>query len=177
MAALITPPGILSYPHFFKARPRAKNAEAVYSGSLLFDEKATKHPAFKELMAACEAAAREMFPKGKFGKNIRSPFRNADEKEDMPEGIVTFINPWCKEKPGVVDARREDVLDASDVWAGQLCRFSVAPFAYENSGNRGVSLYLHNVQILKSEGMERIDGRRSAKDTFDDEYADADEEV
>jgi hypothetical protein len=128
-------------------------------------------------MKACEAAALDMFPKGKFGKTIRSPFRSADEKEGVPEGIVLFINPWCKEKPGIIDARKQDIYDAGDVWAGQLCRFSVAPFAYENSGNKGVSLYLHNVQILKSAGMARIDGRKSAKDTFDDEYADADEEV
>lgn len=177
MTVSITPAGILSYPHFFKARPRAKGAEAVYSGSLIFDEAAIKSPAFKTLMQEVEKAASEMFPKLKLGKQLRSPFRDAEEKEDMPEGAKLFINPWCKEKPGIVDARRVEIFDASDVWAGQLARFSVAPFAYENSGNKGVSLYLHNVQILKSVGMSRIDGRKTASDTFGDEYADADEEV
>lgn len=177
MAAIITPPGILSYPHFFKMRPRAKNAEPVYSGSLIFDNTAIKSKQFKELMDAVEAAGKAMFPTGKLGKTLRSPFRDAEEKENMPDGAVLYINPWTKDKPGIIDASKQEIFDASDVWAGQLARFSVAPFAYENSGNKGVSLYLHNVQILKSAGMKRIDGRKSAQDTFGDEYADADEEV
>jgi hypothetical protein len=60
-------------------------------------------------------------------------------------------------------------------------RATVAPFAYNQAGNRGVSFALNNLQICRMDG-ERLDGRRAAKEDFPDydgegAAAMADEEV
>ncbi len=170
MPHFVTPPGILSYPHFWVPKARAKGGEAVFSGMLMFDKKALNTPAYKALYQGCVDIGKEAYPKKKFGTTLKSPFRSSDEKENLPEDIVIFINPWTKGKPGVIDTSKEEILDSSDVWAGQLVRMDVTPFAYENSGKYGVSLALNHVQVLKSAGMKRLDGRKSAAESFDDEY-------
>jgi hypothetical protein len=174
----ITPVGTLSYPNFFKPKPKiAGSPELVYSGSLLFTPDQAKSSKFKELRDAVEAIAKTAFPKGILGKSIRSPFLDAEKFEKVPDEYSLVIRSWSNEKPGVVNAEKEDILDAAEVWPGQWARFSVAPFAYEQAGNKGVSFYLHNVQIVRSAGLKRLDGRKAAAETFDDEYAGADEEI
>lgn len=181
MPAIITPPGLLSYPHFFKPRPRSKTpgAEAVYSCVLLLTEASKKTEAYKALIAAVNAAGKSMFPEWdpKKRKTYKSPIRlTEDEDKDFPDEVVEFFNCWTREKPGIVDAANNDILSANDIWPGQLARVSVQPFAYDQSGNKGVGLYLHNVQILKSAGMKRLDGKKAAHETFGTEYADAADE-
>jgi hypothetical protein len=182
MPAIQTAVGTLSYPHLFKPAARSKapavggvEVPKVYSAVLLFDAKQIKSTAYRILVDAVEDLVRTSFPKGILGKSIRSPFRDCDEKENFPDGYETFISAWSNEKPGVVDNQREDILDSGDVWAGQWARFAVAPFSYENSGNRGVSFYLHHVQIVRSEGLKRLDGRKAAQESFDKEYDEVDE--
>jgi hypothetical protein len=176
MPAIQTPVGTLSYPHLFKPRERFKGAtEKVYSAVLLFTPANMKSPPMKALRDEVDSLARTAFPKLILGKTVRSPFRVAAEKENIPEEYEIFINAWSNEKPGVVDAARQDIMDSNDVWPGQHARFVLAPFSYENSGNKGVSFYLHHVQIVRSEGLKRLDGRKAAKDAFDDEYDDDDE--
>lgn len=100
---------------------------------------------------------------------LRSPFRPCAEKQytgyDIEGGI--FISPWTKSKPGLVDANRSEIMVPEDIWAGQLVRATVAPFYYNTSGNRGVSFALNNLQVCRTDGP-RLDGRRAAKDDFDD---------
>jgi hypothetical protein len=176
MPAFQTAVGTLSYPHLFKPREKAKDkTEKVYSAVLLFDAKQMKSPPYQALVRAVEDLARTSFPKGILGKSLRTPFRDAHEKENFPDEYDVFINAWSNEKPGIVDAQRNDIFDSGDVWPGQQARFVVAPFTYENSGNKGVSLYLHHVQIVRSEGLKRLDNRKPAKEAFDDEYDDADD--
>jgi hypothetical protein len=177
MAALQTPVGTLSFPHLFKPREKAKGAtEKVYSAVLMFTPQQMKSPAMKPLRDAVEELARQRFPKLTLGKGVRTPFRLAEEKDEwVPDEFEMFINAWSNDKPGVVDAARNDIADSGDVWPGQHARMVVAPFAYENSGNKGVSLYLHHVQIVRSEGLQRLDNRKPARDAFDDEFDDSDD--
>jgi hypothetical protein len=170
MAGLNTPYATLSFAHLFQPRPRAEGGEAVFSCSLLFDPAAQKSPAYKALQDACITAARE-----KFGANVniaklRMPFRDAGEKADKYAGYNagdTYINPWSKDKPGIVNAQRQDILLKEEVWAGQLVRANVTPFAYDTSGNKGVSFALNHVQIVRTD-TARIDGRVAADKVFDD---------
>src|SRR4029077_8931784 len=173
-ASLRTPIGILSFPVLFSPRPRAVGAEPCYQCSLLFDKSAQADPAFQALRRAVRECIDDQWGTGKsqdqsFVKQLRSPFHRCDEKQykgyDIPDGI--FISAWTKTRPGVIDARRNEITTPEDVWPGQLARASVSPFAYHNSGNRGVSFALNNLQIC-APGSERLDGRRAAKDEFDD---------
>jgi hypothetical protein len=170
MSLIKTPVGTLSYPHLFTPRERVQgNTEKVFSAMLLFTPQNMKIPAFKAMMDEIEALARTSFPGLVLGRAVRTPIRNADEKENIPGEFKTFLNAWSKLKPGIVDLSLNDILDPSEVWPGQWARFSVTPFAYDRNGNKGISLYLHNVQIVRSEGLKRLDGRKSAAETFDDD--------
>ena len=188
--AVRTPIGLLSYPHLFVARPAAPGADPRFSCALLFDAAAQKDPAFLELRKAVGAVIDEFFGAGKsrdraFVQSIRSPFRRTDAKKtrgyaEMTGGI--YIQPWSKDRPGVVDARLQTVTVPGDVWPGQMARATVRPFAYDVSGNKGVNFNLNNIQICRTDGP-RLDDRKKAEDEFDpygegggaDEYDDEDD--
>lgn len=169
-----TPVGLLSFPHLFTPKPRSQGGEAVHSASLIFDEDAQKDPKFLALKQEIRDAIAEKWGDAKakdhaFIKSLHMPIRDAAEKayDGYGDGKV-FISPWTKIKPGVIDRNKKDIIAPADVWAGQLARFFVTAFAWENSGKRGVSLQLEHVQIVKAD-MPRLDGRKSASQAFDDD--------
>jgi len=165
--ALITPFGLGSFMNLFTPRAPADGAEPRYSLNIVFDPKAQATNEFKILKDAVMQVAREKWG-NKIPSNLRSPFRDAGEKDyaGYEKGFI-FINAWTKTAPGVVGPNREDILDPKDVWAGQLVRASVNPFAYDHSGNRGIAFGLENVQIGKFD-MPRLDGRTAANKAFGD---------
>jgi hypothetical protein len=172
MTAINTPYATLSFANIFTPRPRAEGGDPVYSCSLLFDPTQQKSPQYKALQDACIAAARKEWGDNVPLKSIKMPFRDAGEKDyEGYEAGHVFINPWSKNKPGIVNAQRQDVLLPGDVWAGQLVRFNVTPFAWLNSGKKGVSFGLNHVQLVKID-TPRIDGRASAEKSFDDGLVD-----
>jgi hypothetical protein len=168
--SVITPYGMLAFPNLFEARSvPGTNQEPRFSTILVFDEAAQKKPEFKALQDEILAAADEKWPRKTDQKNLRMPIRKSEEKAGVngfPPGSV-FINAWTKNPPGIVDKNRNEILTKAEVWAGQLARAFVRPFAYDTSGNKGVSLMLENVQIVKSD-MPRVDGRKSAAESFSD---------
>jgi hypothetical protein len=169
-----TPIGLLSYPHLFVARPAAPGAEPRFSCALLFDKAAQAEPAFMDLRKAVAQAIDDFFGVGKsrdraFVEGIRSPFRKTQGKKargyaEMVDGV--FIQPWSKDRPGVVDARLQKMEVPADVWPGQMARATVRAFGYDVSGNKGVSFNLNNIQICRTDGP-RLDDRRRAEDEFD----------
>jgi len=168
MAAIMTPYGLLSFPNLFTPRAPAEGTEPRYSINLVFDEKAQKAPEYIAMQKAVIACAKEEFGDDVNLKGLRLPFRDAGEKEyaGYNDGDM-FVSAWTKQKPGLVNAQRSEILDPSDVWAGQLARATIKPFAYNVSGNKGVSFALNNVQIVKKD-MPRLDGRKAAEDDFDE---------
>ena len=176
--SLVTPYGTLSFPNLFEARAVPNtNQEPQFSTILVFDEQAQKKPEYKALLDAISTVADEKWPRKSDQKNLRMPIRKTDEKDSLsnfPAGS-TFINIKSKNAPGIVDRNRNEILTKAEVWAGQLARAFVRPYAYDVSGNKGVALGLENVQIVKSD-MPRIDGRKSAAESFTDvtEFEDED---
>lgn len=169
--AVQTPIGILSFPVLFSPKPRGPGQEPDYSCAILFDEQAQKDPKYAALKQAVAAKIDETWGPGKskdaaFCKTLKLPFKRCEEKSyagyDIPNGV--YITPWTKSKPGVIDARKQDVYMPEDVWAGQLVRASVQPFSY-TTPNKGVSLGLNNLQICRTDGP-RIDGRKKAAEEF-----------
>lgn len=168
MAGIVTPMATLSFPQLFEMKARARGADEVYSCSLLFSPEIQKTPEFKALKEACKEVFVEKFGEEAFSKGIESPFHDASKKEyeAYDEGWV-YISPWTKNKVGIVDRNRNDVLAPDDVYAGQIVRAYVNPFAWENSGRKGVSFGLNGIQILVKDAP-RIDGRTSLNKVFDD---------
>lgn len=167
----ISPIGLISFPHLFKARPPAPGAEPRFSVNLVWDAEAQKDAAYKLLRQNILDAAKEkwgekateMFQKGV----LRSPLRDASEKDyaGYDEGSM-YANFWSKTQPGIVDAKLEDVIDPNFVFPGALGRVSYRAFPYEASGNKGVGLGLVNIQITDV-STPRLDGRKSASDEFE----------
>lgn len=168
----LSPIGMISFPHLFTPKAPAQGAEPRFSINLIFDKAAQADPAFKELKKQVMAAAEEEWPGKaadmfKTGK-LRSPFRDCKTKEDFAGYDVdggVFIQAWTKTKPGIVNGRLQEITVPGDIWAGQLGRIDYKAFGYDNSGNKGVSLLLNNVQITKMD-MPRLDGRASADKAF-----------
>ena len=169
MSAINTPYATLSFANVTTPRPRAEGGQPVYSCSLIFDPQQQASPAYKALKAACVEVAQKEFGANVNLKQLQMPFRDAGEKsyDGYHEGHV-YISPWSKNKPGVVDTNRQDVLLPEEIWSGQLVRANVTPFAWTHTGRKGVSFGLNHLQIIASEGRQRLDGRPSAKSAFDD---------
>lgn len=194
MASVISPEVTLSYPKLFKSElpPNAKPTDKKkWSTTALFTAEAVASAEFKNLVAACVAAAREKWPdagdavqfdakgmafvfigKQEDGVTIRMPFRrDIKAKGYDSETFKLFLNLSKTDNPDknvsppeVIDRSGRKVTDYARVYPGVRARFSCNPFPYSNMGNSGVSLGLNNVQIL-GDGP-RIDSRKAAVDEF-----------
>lgn len=166
-----SPIGVISFPHVFTPRAPSPGADERYSVSIIFDAAAQTSPEFKAMKkAAMDAAVEKWGAKAadmiKNGQ-LRMPFRDAEEKSQYAgydKGKV-FVNAWSKQKPDVIDGRLQDVVP-SDLFPGCLGRITYNAFAYDNSGNRGVSIGLNNLQVADFT-TERLDGKKKGKDDFD----------
>jgi hypothetical protein len=110
---------------------------------------------------------------------VKKPFLRADEKLDperLPEGfnpegwVMLRANTYSK-RPTVIRADRSEVAEEDimeEVYNGRWARMSVTPHAYDQKGNKGVKLYLSNVQVLgKGERWPGGGSRAVATDEFD----------
>ena len=158
MAKLITPVARLSFPSLFRPQ-EGEMGGGKFGCTLLFD-KATDLSALKA--AAKEAVAAKWGAKPP--KNLRTPFRDGDEKELDGYKDTIYLRVTCKSKPGVVDASVQPIMDESEIYPGCYVRASVSCYAYEKSGNVGVSFGLNNIQKMRD--GERFDGKTKAEDEF-----------
>lgn len=163
---VITPEFRASFPQLFEAKS-FQNQDAKFSVVMLFDKKTTDLKAMKK--AAANAAIEKWgADKAKWPKNLRDPFRDGEEKADM-EGYkgCTFVSASSKaeNRPGLVDENVERIMDKSKFYAGCYARAELIAFAYDVSGNRGISFSLQNVQKLRD--GKPFSGRKNAEDVFD----------
>lgn len=175
---IITPEATLSYP--WLAEPQKAQEEgkkAKYSAVFVFSPEAQQTPAFKALEASIVATAEEAYPgKGKQMLTtgaLKNPIRRDAAAKGYPEGSV-FISARTEQQPGLVYAHKgpddKPAVVAQDdirevMYPGAVVRASLRPFAYNTSGNKGVSFALNNIQKIR-EG-ERLDSRVNAQDEFE----------
>ena len=174
--AILTPPGTASFLNLQKPRPVVMGGEPRYGLTLIFDKAQQARPEFGALQRAIDAALKDRWPQ-KLPVGLRSPFHDGAEKADKYQGYKAgdlFISPWSKDKPGAVNARKEDIIDWTEFWAGWLVRANVRPFAYDQGGNKGCNLFLDSVQFLRP--GKRLDDRKAASESFPDD-ADTEEMV
>ena len=172
---LHSPEGTARYVNVLIPRAR-KDSKGVVSGdpkyqiTLIFDED-TDIKAMKK--AAQDAGVEKFGPKFpelvKKGK-MNWPFvDNEDKVDDDDNRVPGFENEGCsvgfksKDKPGIVDADAEPIMDKSEIYDGMRARVSCRPFAYDNE-SKGVAFYLINVQKL--DDGDRLSGDPAAEDDF-----------
>ena len=175
---IITPEFRVSFPSVFRpGKPAQPGAEPKYGLTMLFPHPSKMTPAqkpqydafFAKVKQAADAALLEKFggkmSDEKFRKSLKKAFRDQGEKsfEGYEEGAL-FANCSSKQRPGLVDAKNQDIIEEQYFYPGCYARASVRVFAYDSNGNRGWSLGLQNVQKLRD--GEPLGGRTRASDDF-----------
>jgi hypothetical protein len=118
-----------------------------------------------KLKAAVDAAI-----KAKWGdkppKGLRSPFRDQGEKDYAGyEPGAIFVTAKSKERPGLVDAMMNDIIEETGFYSGCYARAQINPYAYDTNGNKGVAFGLNHLQKLRD--GEPMNGRTRVEDAFE----------
>lgn len=168
----MTPKFRVSFPQVFTPKAMEGSNVEKYSVVMLFDKAAQATPEFKAMKAAAQKKMIEQFgeDKSQWPENARNPFRKGSEKKGKYEGydddtIFVTASSLAKNKPGIVDPNRQDIISEEEFYAGCYARATVNPYAYSKAGNNGVSFGLLNLQKL-GDG-EAFSGKTAAKDDFE----------
>jgi hypothetical protein len=159
---IITPKCRMSFPVLFDPQtpPNQPTGKKRYSVALLIPSGCD----LTLLKEAAKAAAKEQWGE-KVPQNVKNPLLDAGKYtyNGYEEGM-TLLRPTTLNKPGIVNAKGENVTDESEVYPGRWCVASLRAYAYDVSGNRGISFGLQNIQLLDHD--EPLGGRARAEDEF-----------
>jgi hypothetical protein len=155
----------LSYVSVFEMNDKGKYSTAILIPK---SDKAT----LDKIKGAIEAVKTD--PKasttwgGKFLSSFKTPLRDGDTDRDVEKSPEYkghfFVNCNSGQKPGVVDAQLNPIMDKSEVYSGCYARVSINLYAYSVDGNKGIAAGLNNVQKL-ADG-DSLSGRARAEDDF-----------
>ena len=186
---VITIPFRLAFPEVFEARAGAPGAKEKFSVTMLFPKDGSSlvpNATGSDLLALRKlavAAIKEKWgnDKAKWPSNLKAldlktalspsgrdgwPFRDGDNVTWTGfEGMVS-VKAGSMFQPGIVDAKKKEILTESGIWGGLICRADVNCWAYDTQGNQGVSFGLENLQVLKDDGVS-FSGRSNASEAFD----------
>lgn len=154
---LVTPIFRVSFPWVFTPRvPKADSPDKTlwYELDAIFPKDADLS-AFKNIIKKAKDAKwgpdESEWPEG-----VRNPFKPGDKKKDKQTGDVTkgykgmvYCKLKSKKKPQVVDGKRAPITETDEVYGGCYARAFIQAYAYENSGNCGVSFELVYLQKTK----------------------------
>ena len=168
-----------SFVNVFSPEKNDDGSEGKYSVKLLVPKSDIK--TCNAIKAAIEAA--RLNSADKFGGNVPVNLKNTVHDGDGEKPNGGEYGPECKgclvikasssQKPGVVDRDKLEILDPNDFYSGCYGRASINFYAYNTSGNKGISCGLNNVQKL-ADGPALGGGRARAEDDFDDDFDDDD---
>lgn len=155
-----------SYAHVFEPQAAQEGGVPKYSVSIIIPK--SDKDTIGKVNAAKETVQEEnkSIWGGKVPPNLKGGLRDGDiEKPDDPAYANSyFINANTQQKPGVVDADLNPILDKGEFYSGCYGRASISFFAYNSNGSKGVGCGLNNVQKLE-EG-EKLGGGSSAAEDF-----------
>lgn len=173
----VTAAGRLSYPNLFTPRQANEQAAPKYSATLLIPK--TDTTTITRVQAAIDAAVQDGVDRRVFKTAIDPaqskypPLRDGDKPNDSgePRG-PEFAGHWfisakagTQRKPFVVDQQLQPIIDENDIYAGCYVNMAIQFYAYENSGNKGISAALVGVQFAKD--GDRLGGPAlEAEDVF-----------
>lgn len=155
-----------SYCNVWKPRKANDDGKEKYSVSILIDKNDKK--TVKKIQRAIQAAvdAGEAILKGK--KNVKKPLRDGDEDREGDgayEGMY-FLNANSDNQPGILNSKKEEILDQKEFYSGCHGFVSINFFAYNRKGNAGIGVGLNH--LMKSKDGEPLNGRGNAEDDFAD---------
>lgn len=103
---------------------------------------------------------------GKIPPNFHSPLHDGDiDKPDNPVfKNCYYLNAKCKDAPQIVDQNVEPIIDSSELYSGCYGNISIIFYGYNRGGNKGIAVWLGNIQKLKD--GPRLSGRIAASEEF-----------
>ena len=138
---------------------------SFYSCCVMVPKKDSK--TLKKIETAVQAAITAKWGSKK-PKGLKLPLRDGDEEKDGEEFAgMMFFNCKTKSKPGLIDARREEVLEEDRIYSGVWGKVNVNFYAFDRSDGKGVAVGLNAIQRLKDD--EPLGGGGWSADDFDDE--------
>lgn len=160
---IMTPEFRVSFPAVFEPAGML-NQEKKYSVTMLFDKKSADLTAIK---AAIRAAVEAKFPDPtKRPKGLKNPLRDGDTDKPDTDGYAGcfFATARSKTRPGLIDAKKVEIIAPEEFYAGCYARATVTVYYYDQAGNKGVGLGLQNIQKLRD--GEPFSGRSRPEDDF-----------
>jgi len=160
----------LSYVNLFQPRAPQQGGEPKYSVTILLPK--SDVATYNRIQAAIQAAYEQGVAQKWNG--ARPPLKHTIHDGDDVRPSGEPFGPECrghwvftassKQRPEIVDAQLNPIIDQSKVYSGVYGRVHINFFPYSQSGNRGIAAGLGPVQILRD--GEPLGGRVSAADAF-----------
>jgi hypothetical protein len=153
---ITTPPFVLSFPVLTEPKPDMYgNPPLKYSVKMMWskDISGADLEKFNAMQAAIQKAAKEAFgdKDGRIPKSLKLPIRDGDEAESTYSHGYWTANAKTQRKPGVVDQTCRLMTDDDvneKLYSGAICRATVLISTFEAKGQKGVNLFLQNIQLL-----------------------------
>ncbi len=161
----------ISYEHLRQPYANQQGAEPKFSATLLIPKSdiATK----QRIDAALAAAIQEGTTSKWGGKRPPQPPIPIYDGDGLRPGGDAFgeeckghwvMTASSRQRPEVVDANLQPIIDATQIYSGMYARVSINFFAYDAAGKKGIGCGLGNVQKL-ADG-EPLGGRTTAEEDF-----------
>lgn len=149
-----------SFVNVFEARAFGEGQTPKYSVMLLIPK--SDAGTITRMKKAIDAAAQKGLSTkfgGKLPTVLKTTLKDADKDTNQDGDVFAelwpetanhyIINVSSTNKPQVVDADLNPILDPNEVYSGCYGRASINFFAYNNQGNKGISAGLNNLQKLE----------------------------
>jgi hypothetical protein len=154
-----------SYAHVFQPSAAVEGGTPKYSVSIIIPKSDTETVAKFQKAFEDAANTNAAFFGGAVPKGLKGGLRDGDaEKDDPAYANSFFVNANSANKPGVVDADMNAIIDPSEFYSGCYGRASVTLYPYNASGSKGIAVGLNNVQKL--EDGDKLGGGTSAAVDF-----------
>lgn len=156
--------GIMMYAHL----DTPSSTDNKYGLTLLISKDDTE--VIKKIEEAIEYAKLKAIDKwgGKIPKNLKNPVHDGDEEKPDKTHFKNclYLNAKSVDPPQIVDKNVKPIEDRSEVYSGCYVNVSLVFYGYNFSGNKGIGVWLGNIQKVK-DGPRLGNGRISAADEFD----------
>ncbi len=145
-----------------------------YSATLLIPKDSPDVNKIKDSIHRAYEEGRDKFEQA-FGfvpefDTIKNPLRDGDIERDWDPAYVghVFLNVTSKNKPDVIDAYKDPIMDTSEIYSGVYARVAIHFYAFANakSGAYGIACSLDNVMKVKD--GEPLGTKSSAWEDFED---------
>lgn len=154
----------MSYSHIWTPRAIQVDQEPKYSAAVLIPK--TDADTIARVRAAIQTEIAAGWPGKK--PTLKNPLKDGDgmldkngEQRKETAGMYV-LNASSKDRPGIVNANREAIIDKSEIYSGCWCKFQLAFVPYNMPQNKGIGCYLNNLQKVKD--GPSLEGREAAAD-------------